>query len=90
MLSEKYKKDQSKVTWHSIRLPIIINAIEIDPMLKIAITDLCIKKFSPESLILFVETGMDLKLDYLNRVCKYNKKLYNNYGYILYFYILIF
>ncbi|XP_047371212.1 chondroitin sulfate synthase 2 [Vespa velutina] len=68
MLSEKYKKEQSKVTWHSIRLPIIIDAIEIDPMLKIAITDLCIKKFSPESLILFVETGMDLKLDYLNRV----------------------
>ncbi|KAK2581524.1 hypothetical protein KPH14_005183 [Odynerus spinipes] len=67
-LSEKYKKDQSKVTWHSVRLPTVISTIEIDPMLKIAITDLSIKKFSPESLILFVETGMDLKIDYLNRV----------------------
>lgn len=67
-LSEKYRKEQLKITWHSVRLPTVINSVEIDPMLKIAITDLSIKKFSPESLILFVETDMDLKIDYLNRV----------------------
>lgn len=67
-LTEKYKKDQSKVAWLSIRLPTTVNPIALEPMLKIAVADLTVKKFSPESLILFVETGMDLKVDYLNRV----------------------
>ncbi|XP_048514629.1 chondroitin sulfate glucuronyltransferase isoform X2 [Athalia rosae] len=68
LLTEKYKKDQSKVAWLSIRLPTSVNSIELEPMLKIAVADLAVKKFSPESLILFIETGMDLKIDYLNRV----------------------
>ncbi|XP_046421702.1 chondroitin sulfate synthase 2 [Neodiprion fabricii] len=67
-LTEKYKKDQSKVTWLSIRLPSSVSSIELEPMLKIAVTDLVVRKFSPESLILFVETEMELKVDYLNRV----------------------
>ncbi|XP_043264218.1 chondroitin sulfate synthase 2 isoform X2 [Colletes gigas] len=68
MLAEKYKKNQSKITWLSIRLPNNVTSIEFDPMLTIAVTDLCIRKFSPESLILFVETGIQLRLDYLNRI----------------------
>ncbi|XP_076670658.1 chondroitin polymerizing factor [Andrena cerasifolii] len=68
MLAEKYKKNQLKITWLSIRLPNNVISIELDPMLNIAITDLCIRKFSPESLILFVETGIQLRLDYLNRI----------------------
>lgn len=67
-LAEKYKKNQSKVTWLSVRLPNNISSIELEPMLKIAVTDLCTRKFSAESLILFVETGIELRLDYLNRV----------------------
>ncbi|XP_012278166.1 chondroitin sulfate glucuronyltransferase [Orussus abietinus] len=67
-LSDKYKQDQLKVTWLSIRLPVVASTIELDPMLKIAIADLSTKKFSPESLILFVETSIELRNDYLNRV----------------------
>ena len=68
MLAEKYKKNQLKITWLSIRLPSNVISVELDPMLNIAITDLCIRKFSPESLILFVETGIQFRLDYLNRI----------------------
>lgn len=68
MLNEKYKKDQSKITWLSIRLPPNATCIDLDPMLKIAVTDLCAKKFSSESLVLLMETGTKLKVDYLNRV----------------------
>lgn len=68
MLNEKYKKDQSRITWLSIRLPANVTSIDFDPMLKIAVTDLYAKKFSLESLILLVETGTKLKIDFLNRV----------------------
>ncbi|CAK9828439.1 Chondroitin sulfate synthase 2 [Anthophora retusa] len=68
LLAEKYKKYQSKITWLSIRLPSNATFLETNQLLNIAITDLCIRKFSPESLILFVETGIQLRLDYLNRV----------------------
>lgn len=68
MLNEKYKKDQSKITWLSIRLPVNATSVNLDPMLQIAVTDLCAKKFSSESLILLIETGTRLKVDYLNRV----------------------
>lgn len=67
-LSEKYKKDLAKVTWLSIRLPFAFNSIEMEPLLKIAITDLAVRKFSPDSLILFIELGMEIRTDYLNRV----------------------
>ncbi|XP_015597570.1 chondroitin sulfate synthase 2 [Cephus cinctus] len=68
ILTEKYKKDQSKVSWLSIRLPTAFTAIELDPMLRIAIADLSVKKFTAESLILFTDPGIDLRSDYLNRV----------------------
>lgn len=69
-MTEKYKKDQAKVTWLSIRLPVAFDLIETEPLLKIAIADLSVRKFSPESLILFVEIGMEIRTDYLNRVKK--------------------
>lgn len=68
LLAEKYKKQQSKITWLSIRLPNIVTSVETNRLLNIAVTDLCVKKFAPESLILFVETGIQLRLDYLNRI----------------------
>ncbi|XP_076242924.1 chondroitin polymerizing factor [Calliopsis andreniformis] len=68
MVAEKYKKNQSKITWLSIRLPSNVTTIDLNPMLDVAIADLCVKKFSPESLILFAETGIQLRLDYLNRI----------------------
>ncbi|KMQ82964.1 chondroitin sulfate synthase 2-like protein [Lasius niger] len=37
-------------------------------MLRIAVTDLCAKKFSSENLVLLMEVGTKLKVDYLNRV----------------------
>ncbi|XP_076473793.1 chondroitin polymerizing factor isoform X2 [Bombus vancouverensis nearcticus] len=67
-LADKYKKQQSKITWLSVRLPNIVTTIETNQLLNIAIADLCIRKFSPESLILLVETGIQLRLDYLNRI----------------------
>lgn len=67
-LAEKYKKYQAKITWLSIRLPNTSTSIETNHLLNIAVTDLCVRKFSPESLILFAETGVQLRLDYLNRV----------------------
>lgn len=70
MLNEKYKKDQSRITWLSIRLPINVTSIDLNPMLRIAVTDLCAKKFSSESLVLLMETRTKLKIDYLNRVSK--------------------
>ncbi|XP_043515784.1 chondroitin sulfate synthase 2 [Frieseomelitta varia] len=68
LLAEKYKKQQSKITWLSIRLPNIVTSVETNRLLNIAVTDLCVRKFAPESLILFVETGIQLRLDYLNRI----------------------
>jgi hypothetical protein len=67
-LTEKYKKDQLKVTWLSIRLPTISSFIEIEPLFKIAIADLFVKKFSSDNLILFADIRMELKPEYLNRV----------------------
>ncbi|RLU24985.1 hypothetical protein DMN91_003077 [Ooceraea biroi] len=67
-LNDKYKKDQSKITWLSVRLPTDVTSTDFDPMLKIAVIDLCAKKFPLESLVLLAETGTKLKVDYLNRV----------------------
>ncbi|XP_053592891.1 chondroitin sulfate synthase 2 [Microplitis demolitor] len=66
-LTNKYNKskEQSKIIWLSIQLPKEGNE---DPRIKVAVTDLIIKKFSLESLILFVQTRMELTVDYLNRI----------------------
>ena len=71
-LTEKYKKDQLKVTWLSIRLPNVFSLIENEPLLKIAFADLYVKKFSSDNLILFADTRMELKSEYLNRA-SFNK-----------------
>ncbi|CAB0029709.1 unnamed protein product [Trichogramma brassicae] len=67
-LTEKYRKDQLKVTWFSIRLPIAFKFIEEEPLLKVAIADLYVRKLSPENLILFADIQMELKPEYFNRV----------------------
>ncbi|KAG7201076.1 hypothetical protein KM043_017619 [Ampulex compressa] len=68
MLTARYKKIQSKVTWLSIRLPANITSVDLEPTLKIAVTDLCARKFSPHSLLHFLETRTRLRMEYLNRV----------------------
>ena len=82
-LTEKYKKDQLKVTWLSIRLPTISSFVEIEPLLKIAIADLYVKKFTSDNLILFSDTRMELKSEYLNRVSLFQQ--YKN----IYIYIYV-
>lgn len=65
-LTEKYKRNQSKITWLSIRLPTNSTLLEAVP--QVIIGDLITKKYSPESLILFTETNVLLEPEYLNRV----------------------
>lgn len=67
-LTDKYKRDQSKITWLSIRLPRNLSVFDPDFTPQIVIADLVMKKFSPESLILFIETKVLLEPEYLNRV----------------------
>lgn len=68
ILNEKYRKDQSKIACLSIRLLANVTSIDLNPMLKIAVSDLYAKKISSESLVPLVEIGTKLKVDYLNRV----------------------
>lgn len=67
-LTDKYRKDQLKITWLSIRLPMPSINIAEHTIVKIAVADLATKKYSPESLLLFVNPKMQLKPEYLNRV----------------------
>ncbi|KAF7997580.1 hypothetical protein HCN44_006151 [Aphidius gifuensis] len=67
-LTEKYKRNQSKITWLSIRLPTNSTLLEADTVPQVIIGDLITKKYSPESLILFIETNVLLEPEYLNRV----------------------
>ncbi|XP_021935105.1 chondroitin sulfate synthase 2 isoform X3 [Zootermopsis nevadensis] len=66
-LSDRYKKDGSKIAWVSIKIP---SSYEFpsDPLLEFVVADLVVRKFSPESLILTCQSNMDLRQDYLNRV----------------------
>lgn len=66
-LSDRYKKDGSKIAWVSIKIP-SPNGLANDPLLEFVVADLVIRKFSPESLILMCQSNMDLRQDYLNRV----------------------
>ena len=66
-LSERFKKDGSKIAWISIKIP-SPNGLINEPFLEFAVADLVVRKFSPESLILMCRTNMDLRQDYLNRV----------------------
>ncbi|PSN43934.1 Chondroitin sulfate synthase 2 [Blattella germanica] len=66
-LSERYKKDGSKIAWVSIKVP-TSNGLVNEPLLEFAMADLVVRKFSPESLILICKSNMDVRQDYLNRV----------------------
>ncbi|XP_014204721.1 chondroitin sulfate synthase 2 isoform X2 [Copidosoma floridanum] len=67
-LTHKYKKDQLKVTWFSIRLPTVTNFVETESSLKIAIADLYINKLTSDNLILLADSRMEIKVEFLNRV----------------------
>uniref|UniRef100_A0A224XL69 Hexosyltransferase n=1 Tax=Panstrongylus lignarius TaxID=156445 RepID=A0A224XL69_9HEMI len=67
-LSSKKHKD-CKITWISIRVPIINGIVPLeDHLMYFAMVDLLTKKLAPESLVLLAEPNMELRTDYLNRV----------------------
>lgn len=66
-LSDRYKKDGSKIAWVSVKIP-SSDGLANDPLLEFVVADLVVRKFSAESLILMCQSNMDLKQDYLNRV----------------------
>ena len=65
-LSNKHKKDGGKILWVSIRLPEDLS--EDEPIVDFLITDLGTKKLPPDTLILFCQVNMEIRLDFLNRV----------------------
>uniref|UniRef100_A0A1B6C963 Hexosyltransferase n=1 Tax=Clastoptera arizonana TaxID=38151 RepID=A0A1B6C963_9HEMI len=69
-LSKKFEKSNSFIKWVSVRIPSKDSDYNIihENFLDFAIVDLAIKKFSPESLILYAHSNMEIKLDYFNRV----------------------
>ncbi|RZF45951.1 hypothetical protein LSTR_LSTR008328 [Laodelphax striatellus] len=69
-LSNRFQKDGSKIAWLSIKLPSLSSQYTSvhQALLDFAIADLALKKFPAESLMLFCQTNMDIKQDYLNRV----------------------
>lgn len=77
--SDRFKKDGSKISWLSIKLPdetLLTSKKKVDDkviglssgILKIAVLDLVVKKFMLENLILFCTSSMEIRQDYLNRV----------------------
>lgn len=69
-LSKKFEKSNSAIKWVSIRIPSqeADYSIVHENFLDFAIVDLAVKKFSPESLILYTHSNMEIRLDYFNRV----------------------
>ncbi|KAK7789799.1 hypothetical protein R5R35_012982 [Gryllus longicercus] len=65
VLSDRYKKEGSKIAWVSVKLP----DVSVDnSLLNFAITDLVLKKFPPDSLILMCQSNMEVRHEFLNRV----------------------
>lgn len=79
-LSEKYKGDNSRVAWVSIRLPeefsddynendLMINSVYgMNEVLSLAVTDLALRKIGLESLVMLISNTVSFKSDFLNRV----------------------
>jgi hypothetical protein len=80
-LSEKFKSDNSRIAWVSIRLPpeIVDPSPTIDDVgltsiyganeiLSLAMTDLALRKIGLESLVMICSNSMTFKSDFLNRV----------------------
>lgn len=65
-LSNKHKKDGGKILWVSIRLPEGLS--EDEPLVDFMIADLSTKKLPPDTLIIFCQVNMEIRLDFLNRV----------------------
>lgn len=78
-LSEKYKNDNSRIAWVSIRLPpefathnvsdvMLSSVYGSNEILSLAVTDLALRKIGLESLIMLCSNTITFKTDFLNRV----------------------
>jgi Chondroitin N-acetylgalactosaminyltransferase len=80
-LSEKFKSDNSRIAWVSIRLPpefvdpspslddvALTSVYGATEILGLAVTDLALRKIGLESLVMVCSNSMTFKADFLNRV----------------------
>lgn len=69
-LSNKYRSEDTRVIWVSIRLPNVQNPILIEEkkVLNFATIDLALKKVGLDSLMLVLNIYADISVDCLNRV----------------------
>lgn len=69
-LSNKFKSDDGRVAWVSIRLPSTAKYVNIDEygVLNFAIIDLSLKKIGLETIVLVLDPYADVHPDFLNRV----------------------
>lgn len=70
-IGTKYKNEDTKIAWVSVRLPEAKSTIYINDhkVLNFAIADLALKKIGLESLVLVLDVYSDITPDFLNRVC---------------------
>nr|XP_023018650.1 chondroitin sulfate synthase 2 [Leptinotarsa decemlineata] len=68
--TSKYKNDDTKIAWLSIRLPEVSNPlfIEENRALNFAVVDLALKKIGLDSLTLILDVYCNITIDFLNRV----------------------
>lgn len=69
-IGTKYKNDDTRIAWVSIRLPESKVPIFVEEynVLNFAIIDLALKKIGLESLVLMLDVYCDITPDFLNRV----------------------
>lgn len=72
----KFKNEDTKIAWVSIRLPEAKNPIYFEnyKVLYFAVVDLALKKIGLENLVLILDVYCDITADFLNRVsiiCRY-------------------
>lgn len=65
--TNKYKNEDIKIAWVSIRFPPLFNGI-LTKAMDFAIVDLALKKIGVESLILILDVHSNISSDFLNRV----------------------
>lgn len=69
-LTSKFKSDESRIIWVSVRLPSAGKLITIEeyPSLNFAVIDLALKKIGLEYIVLVSDVYADVTPDFLNRV----------------------
>lgn len=68
VLTKTFQRDDNRVAWVSIKLPLANQPAVQEALLDFAVLDLALKKFAPDALVLFARPSMDIRMDYLNRV----------------------